>query len=89
MRSQTFLFYLLSLNQNVICNILCALNWICAWQNKKKQMYEMHYNFIYNIFNKINYVGNMLSARITPKEWEKCMWLLGWFQIFQREKRRK
>ena len=39
-------------------------------------MYEMHHNFIYNIFNKINYVGNMLSARITTKEWENCMWLL-------------
>ena len=50
---QTFLFDLLSVNQNDICNILCALNWICAWRNKKKQMYEVHSTLFITFFNEL------------------------------------
>ena len=46
------------------------------------------FDFIYNIFDKINYAGEILSTRITTKEWKKLRMIIGvrlleWFQRFQ------
>ena len=68
MRNQT-LFHPLTLNQNIICYILCALNWVCAWQDKKKQICEV---YSFNILT--NYVGNLLFTSIISKDGENSVW---------------
>ena len=81
-RNQTFMFHhLLTLNQNVICNILCALNWVCVCQDKNKQIYEVNSTLFITFLT--NYAGNMLSTRIITKKWKKLQMtvkLLAWSQ---------
>lgn len=71
MRNQT-LFHPLTLNQNIICHILCALNWVCAWQDKKKQIYEVHSTLFITFLT--NYVGNLLFTSIISKDGENSVW---------------